>query len=355
MSRRLPTGRLLIAMAVGGMLTASVVALFVFPRSTPLPPIPSAPASPPTTAAPRPLLVGISTGAVTEHLTASRLRSEFEAMRRAGARAVRLDIFWPDAESALGQYNFSAFDREIGAARAAGLQVLAILDYPAGWSKDPVADFSAFAARAAARYGPMGVHDYEIWNEPNIGATWFGNQADPAAYTRLLISASRAIRAVDPHDLIVAGALANVPTTSSDVSAPVFLADMYEDGARGSFDVLSDHPYSWPHLPSMAAGNNFGVVATLHTEMLDAGDPSPVWLDEYGAPTYAGGVSQEQQADEISAAFRLAGSLPWVGALFVYDWQDNSYGPGFGLIDSSGRPKAAYAAFVHGAAASAGR
>ncbi len=269
---------------------------------------------------------------------------------------VRLDVFWSDAEPAPGRYRFCAFDREMEQARDAGLGVLAVLDYPVAWSRDHARDFATFAGITAARYSPLGIHDYEIWNEPNVGANWWNGHADPVGYTQLLRAASAAIRKADRQAVIVAGALADAPTGSTDLSAVAFLRSMYAHGAKGSFDILSDHPYTFPALPTFSdPGSGFATAAALRGVSRSFHAAVPEWLDEYGAPTGPGGVTQAQQAAEVAKAFTLSRGTPWIKALFVYEWQDNVYDDHFGLIDAAGRPKAAYWSFVRAARSASGR
>ena len=64
--------------------------------------------------------------------------------------------------------------------------------------------FAQFAGAAAARYAPLGVHDWEIWNEPN-GAFWLP-APNPAAYVAWL-RVMPAIKAADPEATVISGGL----------------------------------------------------------------------------------------------------------------------------------------------------
>ena len=110
--------------------------------------------------------------------------------------------------------------------------------------KNP-ADFANFARTAARRYAPMGVHTWEIWNEPNLAMFW-SPKADPVAYATLLRGAYPAIKSVDRTATVVTGGLAPTSDNGKDVAPISFLAAIYFHGAKGNFDAVGMHPYSYP-------------------------------------------------------------------------------------------------------------
>ena len=110
--------------------------------------------------------------------------------------------------------------------------------------KSPPADpaaFARFAAQAARRYAPLGVHHWEIWNEPNLAAFWMP-RADPAAYARLLVDAAAAIRAADPRAVVILGGLAPGADDGGNRSPLGFLRDVYAAGAKCAFDAVGFIP-----------------------------------------------------------------------------------------------------------------
>ena len=114
-------------------------------------------------------------------------------------------------------FNWEQMDTKVAAASAQGLQVLGILDYAPPWNAQPgcaagprkacaPADshaFANFAAAAAARF-PQ-VTYWEIWNEPNLVRFWSPSPSS-TDYIIMLNAAYAAIKAVAPHDVVVAGA-----------------------------------------------------------------------------------------------------------------------------------------------------
>ena len=93
-----------------------------------------------------------------------------------------------------------------------------------------------------ARYGQniprslrQPVRSWQIWNEPNLTRYW--NVAPWApSYVALLKRAHKALKAADPGSQTV---LAGLPNESWKA-----LEAIYDAGARGSFDVVTLHPYT---------------------------------------------------------------------------------------------------------------
>ena len=244
------------------------------------------------------------------------------------------------------------------------------------------ADFAAFAKAAATKFAPLGISTFEIWNEENDTQPW-GAAFSPAEYTALLRASYAAIKSANAKAEVLVGGLAAEPNASRGASyEPVtFLTEMYAAGAKGSFDAVADHPYSFPDLPQQTnSWNPFTYLPTLHQIMVEHGDGSKqIWLTEYGAPTsgvaaavkHRSGSSEPRrrrpaspptrhrllfQAESITDAFDWAQQHSWVGPLFVFDWQSSSYDTygDYGIFNANGTPTRAAAAFSTAAAAYAG-
>ena len=220
-------------------------------------------------ATPKPIGVAVPTlVAQTPAVQASWLA----AMKAAGITSVRVDADWSWVQP-VGptKFDWTAIDQEVKAARAAGMSVdLIIDDCPpwaalAGTSGDAFpqpassAQYATFAAEVAARYAPQGVGLFEIWNEPNNAGFW-APKPNPAAYTADLVAAYAAIKKVDPGAFVISGGLAPEATDGTNISPIDFLTAMYANGAKGSFDALGYHPYSFPALPDTYE-NMVGVVS----------------------------------------------------------------------------------------------
>jgi hypothetical protein len=204
----------------------------------------------------------------------------------------------------------------------------------------------------------MGVHTWEIWNEPNVGKFW-GPVPDPVRYCALLKAAFVAIHKTDQRATIMTGGLAQARTGAVSIRAVDFLQRIYAAGAKGYFNAIADHPYISPEMPADDSRNGwqtmFATSPSLRSVMSDHGDSKPIWITEFGAPTSGDDVtviSEARQAVMISQAFKFSRSYSWAGPLFVYNLRDfHRYGqstdPGsyYGLLRYDGSAKPSFAAY----------
>ncbi len=302
------------------------------------------------------------------------LEYALSALSRAGLQWVRQPFRWADLEPSRGTFDWTQADRWVEVIRAHNLKLIALLDTAPRWAQapedadDPFAppahyeDFGTFAAAFAKRYGPD-VAAYQIWDEPNIAPHWGHRYVDPVAYSFLLRTATREIRAVDPKAVIVTAALA--PTTEPgglNMNEVLFLRGMYGIGAAGDFDVLAAEPYGFRTGPDdrQVAANvlNFSRVLLLREEMEDWGDgDKAIWatafgwnalpLDWPGRPSIWGSTTPDEQARRtLLAVARAQSEWPWMGAMLLPAFQPD--GPpddprwGFALLSSNGTPSPLY-------------
>jgi hypothetical protein len=296
---------------------------------------------------------GVSPGDVTKMSTA-QLTTMMQGIKGTGATWVRLDVFWSQVETSEGQWDWTLPDKTIGAALAAGLKPLAILngaEMPS-WAVSPpiAAQFTPFVSAAVARYSKEGVHTYEVWNEPNLGSNWAW-QPSGASYAAILIPAYSAIKAIDPDAFVISGGLSPASDSDGNVDPETFLREMYAAGAAGHMDAVGIHSYSYPNDPMYpSSSNTFYELPAFHQIMADNGDGAKqIWSTEFGVPSNVAGESTTAQAQQLGEAFAQLEQWSWAGPLFYYDWQDGWQDPWdmcFGLLDSSGNQKPAYAVFV---------
>jgi hypothetical protein len=292
--------------------------------------------------------------------------SRLAMMKSIGITSIRLDADWAAVQpGGPGMFNWGSLDQVVHSIRAAGLSVDLIIDGCPPWAAVPSArgpssaqpasptQYATWAAEVAARYAPEGVDLYEIWNEPNNSAFWHP-EPNPAAYTADLVSAYAAIKKVDPSAFIISGGLAPGPSYDSNISPVDFLKAMYANGAKGSFDALGFHPYSYPALPdTYKPWSGWSQMAntkpSLRSVMTSNGDADKqIWITEFGAPSGGpGGVGNAAQATAFRQAIARAEKTTWIGALYIYSWQDLGTDPRnvqdwFGLLTATGSPKPAY-------------
>jgi hypothetical protein len=280
---------------------------------------------------------------------------QLEQMKSMGMNTVRVDANWLAGEPSQGTFDWSALDGLMAAVQQVGMTADLIIDGCPPWAAaagatgqfaQPAspAQFATWAAAVAARYGSKGAGYFEIWNEPNIQTFW-SPAPNPAAYTADLVAAYAAIKAADPSSVVISAGLAATDNTSENINPVTFFGDMYADGAKGSFDAVGDHPYTFPASPYTDSQGSWGEMdqtsPSLRSLMIAHGDGAKkIWITEFGAPTDV--VTDAQQATELTQAITAAKNTSWIGAFYIYTWSDQYSGDNFGLLDSNGNPKPAF-------------
>lgn len=289
--------------------------------------------------------------------------------RSASVTQLREDLSWATAEPERGVFDWALFDGVVLAAARRGLRVLPLLDDTPGWATDgdkdslpnDRADFAAFAAAAARRYGPGGEYwthrrqhrklaryappVMEIFNEP------YYHDVDPGDYARMVRDAAFAARMANPRVKFLAAAEPGEQWLDGVYKA---VPDIFASYARGGGAVHAygnNAPATTPSLYSIETRR----VEITHAIMAEHGDGNvPVWITEVGWPTCPTPnmrcVSEGKQAKYLEAVFRLARTrwAQWLRAIFVYNLMDPSRGSPadreqwFGLIRPDGSPKPAW-------------
>jgi hypothetical protein len=310
--------------------------------------------------------VGVQFHATWSDYTDAQRAAVLDQLAAAHVPWVRIDFGWKafeeTAKGAYSQWYTGIADRSVNMANARGIKVLAtVLDTPAwangGQAKNVPpsnpADFGDFMGWAATHFKGR-VAAWEIWNEPNLSDFW--STKDPTAYTGLLKASYPRIKANDPSALVVAGVVSG--------NDDPWLARMYDAGARGSFDVLSTHPYQGPAngAPETADGGNtwqMDHVRAVHNLMVNRGDGSkPIWATEYGWSSHVNtggeqswqlGVTEAQQADYLIRSIVWFGAVhPYVTNVFWYNEREKATGnpqeDGYGILRRDLSAKPAYTA-----------
>jgi hypothetical protein len=262
---------------------------------------------------------------------------DLDVIAAAGMTWVRADFYWSVIQAA-GRNSFAwgPIDGFVKAATARHINVLALIAYSPAWARDSrnesapptnPHDYAVFAHAAAQRFAPMGVHAWEIWNEPNLSRFW-SPKADPAAYTALLKAAYPAIKSADPNATVVSAGLSPAVNNGRDMSPLTFLAKVYVHGGKGSFNAVGYHPYSYPYAPMFKADwNTFYRTPDFHTLMAFFGDGAKkVWGTEVGYPTGTSSqaVSEQRQAVDLVAAIDQWRAWTFTGPLIVFTVRDAS-------------------------------
>ena len=255
----------------------------------------------------------------------------------------------------------------VNAAKARGLKVLMVVQRSPAWASGgqggihPPTDPATFGAAMGGLASRVpGVDAWELWNEEDETIFWAGG-ADPAKYAAIVKAAYPAIKAVQPNDIVVTGA-----TTGNNFD---FIEALYKHGIKGSFDAVGVHTDTacLVNAPDVHYRDELGRIGRytftgyreVHSVMARHGDgDKQIWMTELGwntqtdAPNscntgmFAGqkplGVSEQQQAEFLSQAYRCLAADPYVGVAFWFGIQDipgSRYAAGYGLFRANGSAK----------------
>ncbi len=300
-------------------------------------------------------------------------------LQDAGVKWVRANIAWTSGEPVTkGQFhagNFSQYDYAISKARAAGINVLIpVADGVPCWaSGDPnkncstgtwsklyhpanYQDYADFMVYVVNRYKTMGVHSFEVWNEPNHSYFW-PSGVDASEYVKMLKATYPAIKQTDPNSVVLMGGL-----SKNDYN---YLQQLYAAGGGAYFDIANVHPYTGSVDPTVCwnqSGTNkkaldaFCGIEEVRATMTANGDSAKeMWLTEFGWSTCACayGVSEVQQADYLNKAFAKLETYTYVKKAFLYNFRneywsnDNvaSWNANTGLMRVNYSQKPAYDAY----------
>ncbi|WP_237668883.1 cellulase family glycosylhydrolase [Rhodococcus sp. BS-15] len=220
----------------------------------------------------------------------------------------------------------------------------ALVAHPAPDSADK---FAQFASAAASRYRDR-ITAWEVWNEPNVAAS-YGPSANPVHYCEVLSATSTAIRAAAPGALVITGPTSPAIDSANDLSPSTFVEALYRCAGAETFDAVAMHPYSSPQLLSepTETSSSANEVAAVRSVMVRHGDGhKKIWFTEFGAPTTSSGVDEQRQADILVDGITTLTQLPYAGPVFVFDFRDSMTGSvvpdyNYGLVRSDYSPKRA--------------
>lgn len=259
-------------------------------------------------------------------------------IRETGVGWVRAEFHWSRIQPTPGgPYEWAPYDRMVQAFHDAGIKVQAILTYIPENRFRSFAEVDAawqdFAAAAVARYAPMGVHYWEVFNEPNLpGYGWLTDREDARShlglYALLLARANEAVRTHDPKGVVILGGLAS--DQHRGVPAEETMDALYAYGIKDCFDVFAYHPYGYQNkLPEARA--RVDRILAAHG---DTG--KPVWFNEYGWTEQRAMDMTRNDAASTNPMLAVFSQRDSADALFWFAAKDYSRRPGtpaFGLAD----------------------
>lgn len=256
------------------------------------------------------------------------------------------------------------YDHMVAVAEAQGLELIARLSNPPGWTRtrgegenyvdtfappDNTQDFADFVTAVVGRYRGR-IRYYQLWNEPNIYPEWGSYPISPEGYLPLLRAGAEAARAADPDVVIILGALAatinlqpNDPPPGNSLNDFLFLQRLYDAGAAPYFDIVAVQGYGLYSGPTDRRMHPRVINISRHLFIRDLmvknGDAhKPIWIAEMNwnaapddvDPRY-GRVTLAQQARYLPLAYqRVLDEWPWVGVANTWylkratdEWETN--------------------------------
>jgi hypothetical protein len=266
--------------------------------------------------------------------------------RDAGVKWSREDFSWGRIEPRRGQFNWSYYDNLLACARRNGISVYAIVGYWTAWTKpytsEGVEDYVRFLRVLVGHYRNQ-IHQWEIWNEPNI-FFWDGPKD---LYAELLTKSYAAIKETDPGAQVLGLSTAGIDTK--------FIARMLE--LKAPFDILTIHPYR-TRLNDRVFIEDLKAVSE-QVKRPDGSHP-PVWLTEMGWATHQPHNTVHQdfapttlraQAQLIARSYLCAIVSGVEPRTFWYDFRNDGDDPIYfeaqmGVVYNDFRPKPAYVAYA---------
>jgi polysaccharide biosynthesis protein PslG len=331
----------------------------------------------------QPASYGVAFGDTLRGLSDAELDKQIKDLSTIGFGWLRTDFDWwalqPENAS---KWEWHEYDRVVATARKYNIKILAVLTRTPPWARiagctDPgcapadSAAYGRYVKEVVARYAPLGVRTWEIWNEPNLAGFW-GPKVNAVTYTKFLKEAYTQIKAVDPGSQVLSGGISSLDDNPNSLEQLAFLKQMYAAGAKPYFDALGYHGYSYPVLPRTVRhwsgwSKMSDLQPSLRSIMADNGDSSKlIWITEFGAPTGGpGGVAttrgyiegqqpyhmtEQAQAESAVQAAKYVEESPWMAALFWYSYKDLGTSQDdnenfFGILKNNGGKKQVYGTF----------
>lgn len=298
------------------------------------------------------LALGIALGSGYQNyfasLTSGQQQTVISQMKACGITWIRMDADWWTVQTTQnGGFNWSAPDAVANVFLAAGMNLVILLNEAPAWALQAAGTaplhspwptptpslYAAYCAAAATHYSSLGVHVYELWNEPNLdlGA---GTQAgwghlSPLGFAGLATAAYPAIKAADPKAYVLGGTLATsselgTAGTSrsgaswSAVSAGATSATITCSAALSgdAYGLLTDTADGWP-LGTVISASTAGTGWTV---------TPPAWSSSF--PAIAAGSGKTVQVSNVqyppdtflTQAYAAAAGSPMWDALAIHPY-----------------------------------
>jgi len=257
-----------------------------------------------------------------------------------GLGTARTDFSWRRVEPERGSFDFTGLDRIVHASNDADVDLLGILNYGNWWARadgesaappDDLSDFGNYAAEVAERYAGR-VRHYEVWNEQNIGLTFWRPTEDPVRYSELLALTSARVREVDPEALISFGGVFG-PRLLLNTEGEEYIRAVVEalPDLSEHIDIMAFHPYRYPFsAPEVETESQRSLaneVCSMRELVGEFGAPDmPLWITELGWHTaldsFSPGVDDNTQGAYLARGALIAMSQG-VERFYWYTFRDS--------------------------------
>ncbi len=350
-------------------LALRIALLFIFFLAVEQPGGPLVTPGPPQTVTTNNSKAGVHTR-LTDEGAPWKIQRNLQLVREMGAPWIVEFFPWAYIEYGKNAFDWWHADQVIDHAQAQGLKVVARLGLVPAWARpdprerettfntiDPehYADFGDFVYAFVDRYKDRLDHII-IWNEPNLTFEWGMRPVDAKAYVDLLKVAYRRAKEADPGIVVLAGALA--PTlepagSPSGLNDLTYLQQMYDAGAKDSFDGLAAHAYGLQSPLDEAPVKdrvNFRRVELLRDVMQRNGDGGKqVYITEAGwndSPRWNQAVTPAQRIEYTLQALDWVKDKDWIEMLalwvFSYPQVTRTFADNWTLVTDDLRPKPIY-------------
>lgn len=259
-------------------------------------------------------------------------------MKQAGIQWVRTDFDWDRVENPEGVWHFDHLDETVAWADAAGIRLLAQLNYNVPWANPAYKHMDKWLGyvRQVVGHYRRSVRYWEVWNEPN--GQWFWPSPNAAQYAVFLRETTKVIRQIDPDLRVLFGGTYGIDTG--------YLEAALKAGAGDWFDVVSVHPYS-------TAVDNTGNDLTRLVDLMKRYhvEGKPIWITEWGWSAIGNDPRQQQEhAVNLAIAWNIALHDSPVERIFWYEFHSEEAKPAdrehyFGLVRRDLTPRPAYLAY----------